>query len=65
MPMPLAIELSVDFVFDRTAAGRVIKCLTIVDDAIHESVAIVPEWAIGGHPLTRILDQFRVTRGLP
>ncbi len=56
---------SMDFVFDRTAEGRVIKCLTIVDDATHESVAIVPERAIGGHPLTRILDQLRVTRGLP
>ncbi len=56
---------SMDFVFDRTAEGRVIKCLTIVDDATHESVAIVPERAIGGHPLTRILDQLRTTRGLP
>jgi putative transposase len=56
---------SMDFVFDRTAEGRVIKCLTIVDDATHESVAIVPERAIGGHPLTRILEQLRVTRGLP
>jgi putative transposase len=55
---------SMDFVFDRTAEGRVIKCLTIVDDATHESVAIVPERAIGGNPLTRILDQLRVTRGL-
>lgn len=54
-----------DFAFDRTAEGRVIKCLTIVDDATHESVAIVPERAIGRHPLTRILDQLRVTRGLP
>jgi putative transposase len=56
---------SMDFVFDRTAEGRVIKCLMIVDDATHEPVAIVPEWAIGGHPLTRILDQLRVTRGPP
>lgn len=54
-----------DFVFDRTAEGRVIKCLAIVDDATHESVAIMPERAIGGNPLTRILDQLRMTRGLP
>lgn len=39
---------SMDFVFDRTAEGRVIKCLTVVDDATHEAVAIVPERAIGG-----------------
>lgn len=56
---------SMDFVFDRTADGRVIKCLTIVDDATHEAVAIVPERAIGGHVLTRILDRVAVQRGLP
>jgi len=56
---------SMDFVFDRTADGRVIKSLTVVDDATHESVAIVPERAIGGHALTRILDRLAVERGLP
>jgi transposase InsO family protein len=56
---------SMDFVFDRTAEGRVIKCLTIIDDATHEAVAVVPERAIGGHALTRILDRLAVQRGLP
>jgi len=56
---------SMDFVFDRSAEGRVLKCLTIVDDATHESVAIVPERAIGGSQLIRILDRLAVTRGLP
>lgn len=56
---------SMDFVFDRTAEGRVIKSLTIVDDATHEAVAIVPERAIGGMQLTRVLDQLAKTRGLP
>ena len=56
---------SMDFVFDRSAEGRVIKCLTIVDDATHESVAIVPERAIGGLAVTRILDRLTMTRGLP
>lgn len=56
---------SMDFVFDRTAEGRVIKSLTIVDDATHEAVAIVPERAISGMVLTRILDRLAVTRGLP
>ena len=56
---------SMDFVFDRTAEGRVIKCLTVVDDATHEAVAIVPERAIGGHALVRILDRLAVERGLP
>lgn len=56
---------SMDFVFDRTAEGRVIKNLTVVDDATHEAVAIVPERAIGGHLLTRRLDRLAVARGLP
>lgn len=56
---------SMDFVFDRTAEGRTVKCLTIVDDATHESVAIVPERAIGGDALTRILDRVSVERDLP
>ena len=56
---------SMDFVFDRTAEGRAIKCLTVVDDATHEAVAIVPERAIGGHALTHILDRLAVQRGLP
>lgn len=56
---------SMDFVFDRTAEGRAIKCLTVVDDATHESVAVVPERAINGHALTRILDRLAVQRGLP
>ena len=56
---------SMDFVFDRTADGRVIKCLTVVDDATHEAVAIVPERAISGEPLTRILDRLWLERGLP
>ena len=56
---------SMDFVFDRSAEGRAIKCLTIVDDATHEAVAIVPERAISGQHVTRILDHLAATRGLP
>jgi transposase InsO family protein len=56
---------SMDFVFDRTADGRVIKCLTIVDDATHEAVTVAPERAIGGHRLTRLLDELAILRGLP
>ena len=56
---------SMDFVFDRTAEERVIKNLTVVDDATHEAVAIVPERAMGGLHLTRVLDQLAKTRGLP
>jgi transposase InsO family protein len=56
---------SADFIFDRTAEGRVVKCLAIVDDATTEAVAIVPARALGGLPVTRALDQLAVSRGLP
>jgi putative transposase len=56
---------SIDFVFDRTAEGRVLKCLTIVDDATHEAVAIEIERAISGIGVTRVMDRLAATRGLP
>jgi transposase InsO family protein len=56
---------SADFVFDRTAEGRVLKCLTVVDDATTEAVAVVPARALGGRPVTRILDRLGYERGLP
>jgi len=56
---------SMDFVFDRIASGRTLKCLAIVDDATHEAVAVVPEHTIGGDHLTRILDGICSQRGKP
>ena len=56
---------SADFVCDRTAEGRVLKCLTIIDDATTEAVAVVPARALGGLPVTRILDRLAIERGLP
>src|SRR5215218_240908 len=48
-----------------TAEGRVLKCLTIVDDATTEAVAVVPARALGGLPVTRVLEALAITRGLP
>ena len=56
---------SMDFVFDRVATGRSIKCLVVVDDATHEAVAIEPEHNIGGDQLTRLLDGICAQRGKP
>ena len=56
---------SMDFVFERTAEGWVIKCLTIVDDATHEAVAIEGERAISGHGVVRVLERLARSRGLP
>ena len=56
---------SMDFVFDRLADGRSLKCLTVVDDCTHESVAIAPDRAISGSYVTRILERIKHERGLP
>ena len=56
---------SMDFVFDRSADSRSLKCLTIVDDGTQESVAVVPEHAIGGQLLVRILNRVCSERGYP
>ncbi len=56
---------SMDFVFDRVADGRALKCMTVVDDATHEAVAIETQSAISGAHVTRILDRLKSERGLP
>lgn len=56
---------SMDYVFDRIASGRAIKCLAIVDDATHEAVAVIPEHAIGGDNLVRLLGEVCMRRGKP
>lgn len=56
---------SMDFVFDRVAGGRALKCLAIVDDATHEALAVIPEHAIGGDRLVRMLERLCATRGYP
>ena len=56
---------SIDFVFDRIASGRTLKCLVIVDDGTHESVAVVAEHTMGGDHLTRVMDQICSQCGRP
>jgi transposase InsO family protein len=56
---------SMDFVFDRIASGRTIKCLAIVDDATHEAVAVIPEHNMGGDRLVRLMDEVCARRGRP
>ena len=56
---------SMDFLFDRVASGRLLKLLAVVDDATHESVAIVVEHSMGGSHLVRVLDEICAQRGRP
>jgi putative transposase len=64
-PMSANEVWSADFVFDRLADGRSLKCLTVVDDATQESVTIHPDTAISGAYVTRVLDRVKQERGLP
>ena len=56
---------SMDFVFDRVAGGRSLKCLTVVDDATHECVAIIPAHTMGGHQVAWALEAISDRRPLP
>lgn len=56
---------SMDFVFDRVASGRALKCLAIIDDATHEAPAVIAEHTIGGDHLVRLLEGICGARGYP
>jgi len=56
---------SVDFVFDRVAGGRVLKILTIVDDATDESITVGARHWFGGNQVVDLLSRLAHTRGLP
>jgi transposase InsO family protein len=56
---------SMDFVFDRTAEGRVLKILTVVDDATHDSVVVEARHWFGGGQVVEVLKRLAQTRGRP
>lgn len=54
-----------DFVSDALADGRKIRALTMVEDFTRESPAIEVDFSLGGERVVRVLEELRVTRGLP
>lgn len=56
---------SMDLMFDRTAEGRQITCMTIVDDTTHGAVAIEIERAISGQGVARVQARLAVQGGFP
>lgn len=64
-PVAADVVWSADFVFDRIAGGRALKCLAIVDDATTDSVALEVDHAMSGQYVTRVLDRISLERGLP
>lgn len=56
---------AMDFVRDTLASGRVFRALTLIDTCTRESLAIEVDVSLGADRVVRILEQLRVTRGLP
>jgi putative transposase len=56
---------AMDFVHDRLANGRRIKCLTIVDPLAKESPAIEVDTSIPGIRVCRVLDRIFAERPVP
>jgi len=56
---------AMDFVRDTLASGRVFRALTLVDTCTRECLRIEVDVSLSGERVVRVLDQLRVTRGLP
>jgi len=54
-----------DFVFDTTADGRQIKCLTVVDEFTHECLAIDVAGSIRSHRVIDVLARLVSVHGVP
>lgn len=69
VPLPVPDGLnerwSVDFVSDQLANGRRSRVFNVVDDFSRECILQVVDFSIGGHRLTRELDQLGEYRQLP
>jgi putative transposase len=53
------------FVHDRTADGRGLKLLNVVDDYTRECLAIEVDTSIGGQRVAQVLDRVVAARGRP
>lgn len=59
------VRWSMDFVRDTTAAGRVFRALTVVDDFTRECVAIEVDTSLPGARVVQVLERLAGTRGVP
>ena len=56
---------SIDFQFDSTARGKLVKILSIVDEHIRECLGRIVDYSIIGLDLAEQLDLLAVQRGVP
>ena len=54
-----------DFVRDALADGRAFRAFTLVDDFTRECPVIEVDTSLTGERITRVLDRFATSRGLP
>lgn len=54
-----------DFVFDTTATGQQLKCLTVIDEYTRESLAIDVAGSIRSSRVIEVLSQLMSVRGVP
>lgn len=69
VPMPAASRpyqtWSIDFVHDRLASGRVLKCLVVVDEYSRVCMAVEVDFGISGERVIRVLDRLIELYGKP
>lgn len=69
VPMPAASRpyqtWSIDFVHDRLASGRVLKCLVVVDEYSRVCLALEVDFGISGERVIRVLDRVIELYGKP
>ena len=56
---------AMDFVSDKLYNGKKFRSLTLIDTYTRECLAIYPEKSIKGEQVAVVLDNLKVTRGLP
>ena len=54
-----------DFIFDRTANGRSIKILVVLDECTRENLALEVSRKLKSHDVVRVLDELTARRGAP
>ena len=65
MPSKVNERWSLDFVSNSFMDGRRFRMLCVVDDSSRECLALVADTSIGGHRLSRELDNIIAIRGKP
>lgn len=63
-PMPPNVIWALDFEFDQTSDGRILKLLKVIDESSRECLAIV-ECSIDAGGVVRCLDALALQRGAP